>query len=349
MSAAVLLVGDASTGLKTIELTEGKNVIGRGEKSGVSDKKCSRSQVTATLTSTDKSVFVSVSVSGINPSSYQPKGSSELQAKPKGSTFPIHDGDTLFLAGKSYPFVLKITGDDKDNDMEDEFLLAASNEILNNIYNNDDDILSNNNNNNKDDNTINEENTHISSESIKSEKHRLGFASLGTSMLNFDPKRAAAIACEEIKEFLESNRDTRISIVLAEPDRRVFEEFQASRPADERFVLTEFNLAALSDEGLPCRFVACETNWRWKPADPEMDRMLASRSFNEKHRKLHSDVGKTAQVYETAVGDTVFFACVVPNGGNPLKADYIENRSHAEDELRKTYKTLLNKFNDHIK
>lgn len=361
---SVVLVGDATSGLKTIELKEGDTIIGRGEISGVTDKKCSRSQATATLAGSKGPVRVSIR--GANSSAYRAKGSTEIQFKPKGSSFYMNDDDTLFLLGKMYPFVLRVTAENSDTDMDDDFLIKASEEFMDAEEKKEEEkrieggvsmaegsksdpvhfhpsheMEEEKNDDDMDDKTKIE---------IKSENYRLGLASLGTGVLRFDPKRAAVIACEEIKNFLDENRDSRISIVLAEPNKEVFEEFQACRPADERFVLTSFSLAALPGEGLPCKYVACETNWRWKPADPEMNRVLASKSFFfENHRKAHSDVGKVAQVYETAADESVFLVCVVPNGGNPLKPDYIEDRAQAESALRSTYRALLSKFNDHVK
>lgn len=345
---------------KVIELSEGENVIGRGEKSGITDKKCSRKQVTVTFSSNSETV--QVFVGGTNSSSYQAKGSPELRIMPNRSTFIMRDGDTLFLLGRLYPFVLKISKPEVSSmDTEDDFLMAAADEVMReeDKEKEDNDVMEGH----KDEKSaivIDDDIKYDKMEEkkvkigFKSENYRLGLASLGTGILKFDPKRAAVIACEEIKNFLDKNRsNNKISIVLAEPNREVFEEFQANRPTDERFVLTAFSLAALPGEGLPCRYIACETNWRWKPADPEMNKMLASKDFFEKHKKLHSDVGKSTLVYETTIGDgtssdNTVFVCVVPNGGNPSKADYIGDRVQAENALRNTYKTLFNKFNRYI-
>lgn len=355
-----VLAGDASSGLKTIELKEGDNVIGRSEASGVTDKKCSRSQATATLAGRKGPVHISIR--GTNSSSYRAKGSTEIQLKLKGSSFDMNDGDTLFLLGKMYPFVLRITAESPDTDMDDDFLIKASDEFMEVEEKKEEEEVKESaaitDKGEKDAGhfppiyEIKEKEDKIDDKTkieVKSENYRLCFASLGTETLKFDPKRAAVIACEEIKNFLNENRDSRISIILAEPNKEVFEEFQACRPGDERFVLTSFGLSGLPGEGLPCKYIGVETNWRWKPADPEMNRVLASKGFFEKHRKAHSEVGKVAQVYETTADESVFLFCVVPNGGNPLKPDYIEDRTQAENALRSTYKALLNKFNDNVK
>ena len=348
---SVSLVGNAEDGLRTIELTSGDNIIGRGEQSGVRDKKCSRKQVTVAVISPHEPVRVSVN--GTNPSTLQRKDDTEQQSMPKGAAFTMNDGDTLYMIGKMYPFVLRMPGqppsdpstEPDNNDTESDSVLVAASVDTG-------DARRDESSSSKDDEDISHEHEADAEEEAMPESeartYRLGLASLGTGALKFEPKRAAAIACEEIGRFLASNKGRGVSIVLAEPNREVFEEFQASRPVDERFVLTGFSLAALPGEGLPCGFVSCETNWRWKPADPEIERTLKAKGFFEKHRETHSNVGKVTGVYKTVVDETTFFVCVVPNGGNPLKPDYIEDHSQAEDALRNTYKNLFSKFGECI-
>eukprot|EP01116_Phalansterium_solitarium_P025639 TRINITY_DN9905_c1_g1_i2.p1 TRINITY_DN9905_c1_g1~~TRINITY_DN9905_c1_g1_i2.p1 ORF type:complete len:511 (-),score=182.40 TRINITY_DN9905_c1_g1_i2:300-1832(-) len=95
----------------------------------------------------------------------------------------------------------------------------------------------------------------------------LAFPSLSTgpSVWSIEPERAAAVACQAIRAFLEQHGDDReLRLLLVHPhDDAVVRAFRKHyRSDDARFRIEVAQLTQLRSAGLECAFVANETNWR---------------------------------------------------------------------------------------
>eukprot|EP00727_Mastigamoeba_balamuthi_P011133 m51a1_g6642 hypothetical protein (449) ;mRNA; f:110758-112257 len=142
---------------------------------------------------------------------------------------------------------------------------------------------------------------------------KLVVQALGTSVLRFAPRDAAAVMGRVAGEFLERHAAPDLRLAVADEDQSILEE-------DARFEVLCTHPSALWAEGYA---VACEVNWRWKQADPRMHDVLGA-DFAALVTARHPRPGQAGNVYDVQVeGRPAVFLCVPPNVGNPDKPDYL--------------------------
>jgi O-acetyl-ADP-ribose deacetylase (regulator of RNase III) len=97
-------------------------------------------------------------------------------------------------------------------------------------------------------------------------RYALCFPSISTQAFKFDVEKAAAIACQVIKEFLDQHKDERIRLYLVDLTESVtlakFRQAAASAELlkDKRFIITPANLINLRANLIPCWYIVNASN-----------------------------------------------------------------------------------------
>mmetsp|Transcript_30582 Transcript_30582/g.49490 ORF Transcript_30582/g.49490 Transcript_30582/m.49490 type:complete len:997 (-) Transcript_30582:353-3343(-) len=192
--------------------------------------------------------------------------------------------------------------------------------------------------------------------------YSLAFPSLATSANMFPLEEAIPIVLEAVTHVLDEIKDERLHLVLVESDSSVVSRFRSQMtPAlltDTRFSLLNGSLVTLkTTSNTPCRYIANETNWRFKAIGPCVDRLVrgaAGPSFETLMREKFGSALSADHVYPIVLPpesplrseqDVQIIISVIPPNMNPGRPDSLDgDYTLGREKLRRAYTLLFQSF-----
>ncbi|CAG8766904.1 7131_t:CDS:2, partial [Cetraspora pellucida] len=187
---------------------------------------------------------------------------------------------------------------------------------------------------------------------------KLGFPSLSTTIGQIPIDEAARIACEVIKEFLNSHKnDWDFQLILIDQDERVLNIFELEwkkfkENEESRFQIKLGDFVEIMVE-IEIEYIVNESTWRLKPDVTPLSKSLyeviGSKLFEEMKR-LYPNPGIVGEAYPVPIPSTSEFykgvnqiIYVISPNMNPSRPDPV-SLEVAKNALKESYQSMLNAF-----
>ncbi|PRP87894.1 putative aprataxin [Planoprotostelium fungivorum] len=265
---------------KELEVKEGSNTFGRGDDTGISDKRCSRNQVEIIVDK--KKRKVTAIQRGTNPSMIRRAHEDNSEHMKRDEEYKIDDGDTITLVTTLFPIVVRISSADlkrrPESPLQKTSKRAKKEQDLPPCPYGSKCYRKSKEHNQQFSHSLEEEHSEEEQKETaindrggddemgekEEEGHkRIAFPSISTSNYGFDIDRAAKAAVRVITDFLETYNDPDLRLVLV--DIQESDTLSAFRKhytlKDKRFVVQACDITKMKSVAkLRCRYIVNAAN-----------------------------------------------------------------------------------------